>query len=115
MAARGVHFAITDGQRAGLEEITGDAERVDFVQEHIEKLWEEDYLLETDKAWDGIHVASPTGRWAFASSHPVDRKEGARALSRSMARIRTSFVFYAERSCLGMRDPTSSASSSRRR
>jgi hypothetical protein len=51
----GVHFAITDEQRAKLEACKTDDERKIVVQEEIEEDWDEANAMETDKAWDAIH------------------------------------------------------------
>lgn len=55
MACRGVFFAITDAQQEQLLGLTSDRERIDYVQEVIEDTWDEEHLLEVDKAWDAIH------------------------------------------------------------
>ena len=56
MAGRAVHFALTPEVQANL---VGDPESdneglLDTIGE-IEERWDEDWLLETDKAWDAIH------------------------------------------------------------
>jgi len=80
MAARGVHFAITDTQRAGLEGIADDQEKIYFVQDEIEAPWDCDFLQETDKAWDAIHRClsdfPPDTPWFY----PVDPSLGSYAL-----------------------------------
>lgn len=80
MVARGVHFAITAEQRAGLESQTDDQERVYFVQEKIEEPWDRNHLQETDKAWDAIHRS--LSEWPANTPHfyPVTPEHGAYAL-----------------------------------
>jgi hypothetical protein len=77
MGARGVHFAITNEQRIALEQIVGDAERVDFVKEHIEAPWDRKFLQQTDKAWDAIHRCLSDWPPNTPYFYPVDPKEGA--------------------------------------
>lgn len=55
MASRGVHFAISAAERLRLESLTSDSDRKYFVSNVIEKRWDEEFLFETDKAWDPIH------------------------------------------------------------
>ena len=80
MAARGVHFAITDEQRSLLPACDDDDQRIDCVREHIEQAWEEEFLQETDKAWDAIHRClsdfPPDTPWFY----PVDPSLGPYAL-----------------------------------
>ncbi|MEQ9576064.1 MAG: DUF1877 family protein [Rhodospirillales bacterium] len=80
MTARGVHFAITAEQRAGLESQSDDQERICYVQEVIENAWDHEYLEETDKAWDAIHRC--LSEWPPDTPHfyPVSPEHGAYAL-----------------------------------
>ena len=56
MACRGVHFAITSNDAQRLLALAGDDDAVlELVQEDAEGRWDEDWLQETDKAWDAIH------------------------------------------------------------
>jgi hypothetical protein len=55
MACRGVLFAINQEQRANLLKAKFDSEVLSFVQDGIEEEWDEEHLVETDKAWDAIH------------------------------------------------------------
>ncbi len=57
MASRGVLFALTDEQRDGLLAAESDDAKIEYLQEEIEGAWDEDNLVETDKAWDAIHRA----------------------------------------------------------
>lgn len=54
MACRGVHFALTAEQAAGLAAARDDAEVREWVAE-IEEAWDRAWLVETDKAWDALH------------------------------------------------------------
>jgi hypothetical protein len=64
---RAVLFAITNEDRQILESASTDAERVDYVQEVIEERWEVGFVLELDKAWDGLHRALNHGRLEWNS------------------------------------------------
>jgi hypothetical protein len=55
MSARGVHFAVTAEQLAQMLDAVGDDDRVVSIVEDIEEAWDEDFLAESDKAWDAIH------------------------------------------------------------
>ena len=55
MACRGVLFALSEEQRDKLLSMKTDDEILDYVQEHIEEVWDEEWLQEIDKAWDAIH------------------------------------------------------------
>lgn len=89
MACRGVLFALdADDQAALLAAATPEKpkgwkalfglgggtpdrdEQVMAVIEAIEERWDEDWLCETDKAWDAIHRALSGSRLDFALSSP---------------------------------------------
>lgn len=80
MAARGVFFAITDDERAKLLSFDNDDDRIEYVAETIEEEWDEDHLVETDKAWDAMHRClsdfPPDTPWFY----PVAPESGAYAL-----------------------------------
>lgn len=58
MVARGVFFALTPDQEAGVLGRAGKhQELVDYVEGSIEERWEEPWLAETDKTWDAMHRA----------------------------------------------------------
>lgn len=58
MVARGVLFALSSDQEAGVIERAGKHEAlVNYIAESIEERWEEAWLAETDKAWDAMHRA----------------------------------------------------------
>jgi hypothetical protein len=50
-----VHFAITKADAERLLAASTDDVVVRIVQDEIEERWEEDWLYQTDKAWDAIH------------------------------------------------------------
>ncbi|GAB2673315.1 YfbM family protein [Kribbella swartbergensis] len=61
----GMHFAITDEDRRKLLKMEGDDEGIsEYVHEVIEER-DDDYNVETDKAWDAIHRSLTDGRLAF--------------------------------------------------
>ena len=71
MACRGVHFALSDGDRAKLIQLVetrGDV--IGFIQEEIEERWDADWLCETDKAWDAIHRCLTNGTLSADDSTP---------------------------------------------
>lgn len=61
MACRGVHFAITQADVEQMRALEDDDERVSYVCDVIEERWEQDWVYETDKAWDAIHRALGDG------------------------------------------------------
>lgn len=73
----GVHFAITDEQRKGLESQTNDEDRINYVKDVIDAAWDEDFLQPTDKAWDAIHRClsdfPPDTPWFY---DPVNPEKG---------------------------------------
>jgi len=72
MACRGVHFALTDEQRARLLSIVeSQGDVVGFIQEDIEEQWDIDWLCETDKAWDAIHRCLTDGTLSADDSTPA--------------------------------------------
>jgi hypothetical protein len=64
MARLGVHFVLTDEQRAKLLSLKTDSDRLDYLQEDIEQAWDADNLHDIDKAWYAIHRCL-TGPQAF--------------------------------------------------
>jgi hypothetical protein len=79
MSCLGVHFAITPEEAAKLEKLDNDDERIDFIGEEIEQSWVEEFVVESDKAWDGIHRClgefPPDTPWFY----PVNPESGAHA------------------------------------
>lgn len=80
MGTRGVHFAITAEQRAGLESHSDDQERICYVQEVIENAWDHEFLKQTDKAWDAIHRSLSEWPADTPNFYPVPPEHGAYAL-----------------------------------
>jgi hypothetical protein len=62
MACRGVHFAIDKAQLEKLLAAESDTKIVEIIQEEIEEVWDEEWLHETDKAWDAIHRCLTDGK-----------------------------------------------------
>ena len=74
MACRGVFFALSPAQREHLLALKTDGARLDYIQEDIEAAWDEEHLLETDKAWDAIHRCLTDGTLTIArSSNPLGK------------------------------------------
>jgi hypothetical protein len=67
VSARGVHFAVTAEQLARLLDATGDEDQLMSVVEDIEKAWDEEFLAESDKAWDAIHRCLTDGSLLYES------------------------------------------------
>ena len=76
MAARGVYFALTPEQKQGLLAQEDDESRVTFLIEKIEGSWDEEYLQETDKAWDAMHRCFSDWPPGVSHFYPVDPKYG---------------------------------------
>jgi len=74
MACRGVFFALSSEQKEHLLALDSDEKRLDYIQEEIEEVWDEEHLLETDKAWDAIHRCLTDGTLSAArSSTPLGK------------------------------------------
>jgi hypothetical protein len=67
MACRGVFFALSPSQTDQLLALSGDRERLEYIQEGVEAAWDEAHLLQTDKAWDAILRCLTDGTLSFAS------------------------------------------------
>jgi hypothetical protein len=61
----GVHFALTAGQLKKLRAAKGDDEAVLELTGDLEETWNEDWLVESDKAWDAMHRALSDGELTF--------------------------------------------------
>ena len=55
MGCRGVYFALTEDDVKKLVGADSDVTVKKVVQEDIEERWDEDWLQQTDKAWDAMH------------------------------------------------------------
>jgi hypothetical protein len=72
MACRGVYFAITEADAERLLTAPNDDEVLQIVQDEIEERWDQDWLYETDKAWDAIHRCLTDGTLDLdAGSYPL--------------------------------------------
>jgi hypothetical protein len=75
MAARGVHFALSDTEVKKLQSRKTDEDRLAYVQEEIEETFFETRrhdLAETDKAWDAIHRCLTDGTLGGRSGQPLE-------------------------------------------
>jgi hypothetical protein len=71
MACRGVHFALNEEEAKKVSAALGDDERLmSIIQEDIEEQWDENWLAETDKAWDAIHRCLTDGRLSCDAPTP---------------------------------------------
>lgn len=72
MGQRGVLFALTAAQLATISSLpTGDDDALTAFVENVESAWDEDGLVETDKAWDAIHRCLTDGKleWGDTPFH----------------------------------------------
>lgn len=65
MSYRGVHFAITDVDLTSLLRASSDSDLLGFISDNIEERWDEEWLVQTDKAWDAIHRCLTDGRLQY--------------------------------------------------
>ncbi len=73
MANRGVHFALSSEQEANLLAAVGDDERVMEIIEGIEEEWADEFLVESDKAWDGMHRCFCDGKLLYeGGAYPLN-------------------------------------------
>jgi uncharacterized protein DUF1877 len=68
MACREVLFALTAEEERQLLDASQDDEAMMAVIEEIEESWNEEWLQETDKAWDAIHRCLTDGTLNYGSS-----------------------------------------------
>ncbi|UBF27593.1 YfbM family protein [Kovacikia minuta CCNUW1] len=66
MASRGVHFALTNFQAQAVLAAQNDAELMSVIEE-IEERWNEEYLAQSDKAWNAIHRCLTDGSLLYES------------------------------------------------
>ena len=69
MACRGVHFALENQDVDRLLASSSDEGVLEILQEEIESKWDEDWLYESDKAWDAIHRCLSGGSLGFDSTN----------------------------------------------
>ncbi len=65
MSYRGVHFAITDEDLGRLLAAQSDHELLRLIGDGIEERWDEEWLIQTDKAWDAIHRCLTDGKLQY--------------------------------------------------
>lgn len=70
MACLGVLFAISDEQAKKILSFKTDEDLVEYIKEDIEEEWDEDWLCETDKAWDAIHRCFANGKLDLFGGQP---------------------------------------------
>jgi len=73
MACRGVHFALNDEDAGRVPAATGNDALLSVIQEDIENRWDEEWLAQSDKAWDAIHRCLTDGNLSFDSTTPRHR------------------------------------------
>jgi hypothetical protein len=74
VSARGVLFAIAAEDRDALIGGGDDDAVTEYVSEVIEERWEDEFVAETDKAWDAIHRCLTDGTLGFDNgSFPLNR------------------------------------------
>lgn len=70
MSCRGVLFAIEQSESKKLRKCKNDSELVEYIQENIEEEWDEEWLCETDKAWDAMHRCFADGELELFGGKP---------------------------------------------
>ncbi len=73
MACRGVYFALNGKDVQNLLNANGDEEVMEVVQEDIEERWDENWLQETDKAWDAMHRCLNDGTLECSESSILEK------------------------------------------
>jgi hypothetical protein len=66
MAGRGVHFALTNSQSQAVLTADDDDELMSVIAA-IEEEWNEEYLAQSDKAWNAIHRCLTDGSLLYES------------------------------------------------
>ena len=64
MGCRGVHFALTAEEAALISSASNDGQLMTAIEE-IEDRWDQEWLVETDKAWDAIHRCLTDGTLSY--------------------------------------------------
>ena len=73
MANRGVHFALSPEQEASLLAAVGDDDRVTEIMDAIEAEWVAEHVMESDKAWDGMHRCFCDGKLLYeGGAYPLN-------------------------------------------
>jgi Domain of unknown function (DUF1877) len=65
MSYRGVHFALTQEDLGKILAAKSDEELLGAITDGVEERWDEEWLAQTDKAWDAIHRCLTDGRLAY--------------------------------------------------
>jgi hypothetical protein len=55
MSCFGVHFALTKEQERHLLSLDDDKARSDYIFDDVMEAWDEEFLAQSDKAWDAMH------------------------------------------------------------
>jgi len=82
MSCPGVHFAITAAEAEKLKSFEDDSDRLDYLQNEIEERYfaeAEEYLAQSDKAWDAMHRALGDGTLSY-TDHRIKLLLSIRAL-----------------------------------
>ncbi|UBF23852.1 YfbM family protein [Kovacikia minuta CCNUW1] len=66
MVSRGIHFALTNSQTEAVLAAQNDAELMSVIEE-VEEEWNEEYLAQSDKAWNAIHRCLTDGSLLYES------------------------------------------------
>ena len=73
MSNRGVHFALSPEQEASLLAAVGDDDRVVEIVDGIEAEWAAGHVMESDKAWDGMHRCFCDGKLLYVGgAYPLN-------------------------------------------
>jgi hypothetical protein len=70
VGCRGVHFALSEAEVAHLRSLPSERGRLDYLLEDIEESYfadREEYLAESDKAWDAMHRSLADGELTWDS------------------------------------------------
>ncbi len=65
MSCRGVQVAITEEELGRLLATQSDEELLSVISDDIEEPWDENWLVQTDKAWDAIHRCLTDGKLEY--------------------------------------------------
>lgn len=73
MACRGVHFALDANDATSVLAAPDDRALLTVIQESIEERWDEEWLAQSDKAWDAIHRCLTDGTLSVKATTPRHR------------------------------------------